>query len=420
MGQAGISDIKNIVILGGSYGGVSTAHYALKHTVPALPSEEYKVIMVSKATEAMCRQACPRALISDDFFPQDKLFVSIATQFEQYPAHHFQFIHGSATAVDDKKRKVDIMTHDNHKQTLSFHALVIATGASTPSPLFGFNSKDGRILRAAWYELRGRLDTVKNIFIAGGGPAGVETAGELGEHLNGHAGYFHSKLQNPKVPVTVITSGPDILPYLKRSIAETAEKYLAKVGVTVVKGRKVVKVTPADAGVEVGQVASGATLQLDNGSIIEADLFIPATGYVPNTGFLRNELLNANGQVSTNPSTLRVNGTGPRVYAIGDASDYARPAVHSILAAVPVLGANLRRDLQVAAGRSESELVEERMFREEKRATQLVAIGRSKGVGSAMGWRLPSWAVWLLKGRDYWLWTVGSVWNGKQWARAAK
>ena len=36
---------------------------------------------------------------------------------------------------------------------------------------------------------------------------------------------------------------------------------------------------------------------------------------------------------------------------------------------------------------------------------------------AAMGWRIPSFLVWLIKGRDYWLWTTGDLWSGKQCAK---
>jgi hypothetical protein len=49
--------------------------------------------------------------------------------------------------------------------------------------------------------------------------------------------------------------------------------------------------------------------------------------------------------------------------------------------------------------------------------TQMVPIGKSKGVGAAMGWRVPSWMVWAIKGRDQWLRTTGGLWSGKQWAK---
>lgn len=92
---------KIVLVLGGSYGGISTAHYVLKHVVPQLPDpNSYQVILASSSSQALCRQACPRALISDDMFNQEKLFVSIPKSFERYPEDQFRFIQGTATNSD--------------------------------------------------------------------------------------------------------------------------------------------------------------------------------------------------------------------------------------------------------------------------------------------------------------------------------
>ncbi|KAJ9145446.1 FAD/NAD(P)-binding domain-containing protein [Pleurostoma richardsiae] len=388
---------KKIVILGGSYGGVSIAHYLLKHAVLQLPEEEsYQVVLVSPSTQTMDRPACPRALISDDMFPQDKLFVGIPALFEQYRKGSFRFIHGRATALHHAGRTVSVTLAgdgDTATETIDYHALVIATGASTPSSLLGF-TKDEKVLHECWASFRTALTSAKSILIAGGGPAGVETAGELGEHLNGRGS------KSPNVAITIVTAGSKILPALRPALAKKAEIYLAKLGVTVIKGARVTTVAPADAGRE-SAVSSRATVTLGDGRMLEADLYIPAMGVRPNTDFVDASLLVPDGRVDTNKSTLRVDGAGPRVYAIGDASNYARPAVHNVLAAVPILGANIKRDLLLAAGKQGAEVGDDKVFKEDTRETQLVPIGKSKG------------------GRDYWLWTTGGLWSGKQWAKEA-
>jgi apoptosis-inducing factor 2 len=405
---------KNIVILGGSYGGVSAAHYLLKHVVPQLPDKaSYQVVLVSASSQVICRPACPRALISDDMFPQEKLFVSILKVFEQYPEGSFRFIHGTATELDHTNRTVSVNFAVGNAEKIDFHALVIATGASTPSPLLGLN-RDDEFLRSNWTAFRKALPTAKSIVIAGGGPAGIETAGELGEYLNGCAGWLSSKLSNPKVSITVVTSGSEILPVLRPTIAKKAEEYLAKVGVTVIKNARVETVAPHGAGTE-SALTTKATLTLVDGKTLDADLYIPATGTRPNTSFIHEALLTSDGRVDTNASTLRVDKAGPRVYAVGDVASYARPAVHAILSAIPVLCANIKRDLLLASGKEESSVGEDRVFKEDTRETQMVPIGKSKGVGAAMGYQLPSFMVWLIKGRDYWLWTTGGLWSGKQW-----
>lgn len=405
---------KNIVILGGSYGGISAAHYVLRHVLPKLPEQEsYQVVLVSIGTEVMCRPACPRAMISDDFFPQEKLFVNIPTQFEKYPQGSFRFVQGTATHLDHVQRTVSIeMAGSGGDVIFDFYALVIATGASTQSPLIGANG-DETLLRSSWNVLRRALPSAKHIVIGGGGPTGVETAGELGEYLNGRAWFFHKGLENPDVKITLLTSGSKLLPVLRPSIAEKAEKLLAKVGVTVVKNSPIQDVSPT--APESGEKPGPVIVSLKDGSTIEADLYIPAFGTTPNTTFIKKELLADDGRVETNTATLRVDKAGERVYAIGDASTYARAAVHHILNAVPVLGANIKRDLLLAAGQSVSGV--DREFKEIKKEMQMVPIGRSKGVGAAFGWQLPSFMVWLIKGRDYFLWTTGPLWNGTHWAK---
>jgi NADH dehydrogenase FAD-containing subunit len=390
---------KKLVIIGGSYGGVSTAHYLLKHVVSHLPNKEsYEVVIVSSSLEVFCRPACPRAMISDEMFPQEKLFVNIPNLFVQYPRDSFRFIHGTATELDHTKRRVSISLATGDTETIDFCALVIASGASTPSLLLGLH-RDGEFLRANWAVFRKALPTAKSIIISGGGPAGVETAGELGEFLNGRAGWFSSKLVNPKVPITVVTAGSKILPALRPAIARKAEEYLAKVGVTVVKDARVKSVSPQGAGTD--NIATKATLTLEDGKTMNADLYIPATGTRPNTDFIHETLLTADGRVDTNASTLRVDKAGPRIYAVGDVASYARPAVHLILSAIPVICANIKRDLLMASAGEKNSVGEDLIFKEDTRETQLVPIGKSKGVGSAMGYQLPSFMVWLIKGRDY-------------------
>ena len=232
--------------------------------------------------------------------------------------------------------------------------------------------------------------------------------------MNGRPGWFGAR-NNPIVSINVYTSGSEILPVLRPSLAKHAEDLLSKVGVTVVKNTRVKSVEAVDGG-DV-QVTSKVVVTLDDGKRVEADLYIPATGTKPNTGFINGSLLTSDGRVDTNPSTLRVDRAGSRVYAVGDVSSAARPAVHLILEAIPVLCANIKRDLLLDSGSEKVSVREDRMFKEDTRETQMVPIGKSKGVGAAMGYQLPSFLVWLIKGRDYWLWTTGGLWSGKQWTK---
>ncbi len=409
--MADSKEIQNIVLLGGSVGAIGSAHYLLRHVVKHLPN--YKVIIVSPNAQFLWRPACPRATVSKTFTNDSRLFVSISDILKQYPKDKVQIIQATATDVNTTERAVTIQVPSGDDQKVLFDALIVATGASTASPLLGLTG-DENSLRQAWKTFQEALPNAKNIVIAGGGPAGIETAGELGEMLNGRKGWFGSS--EPQVKITVVTAGSQILPHLRASIAETAERYLADVGVEVVKDTRVQSVSPEDAGTE-SNLTTQATIYLSSGSSLSADLYIPAMGTKPNTSFINGSLLAQDGRIKVDPVTLRVEGGGPRIYAVGDASTYARPTIHSMFDAIPVLCTNMKHDLLAASGK-ESELNQsDRKFTEDIREAQFVPIGSQRGVGALMGWRLPSWVVSWAKGKNYLLWATSGIVTGKQWAK---
>jgi hypothetical protein len=41
------------------------------------------------------------------------------------------------------------------------------------------------------------------------------------------------------------------------------------------------------------------------------------------------------------------------------------------------------------------------VFKVDEREMMVVPLGSGGGVGAIMGWKLPSWAAWLIKGRDF-------------------
>lgn len=141
---------------------------------------------------------------------------------------------------------------------------------------------------------------------------------------------------------------------------------------------------------------------LENGKELHADVYIPAMGYSPLTSYVPSHLLNAKGAVETNEKTLRVDKAGPRVYAMGDVTSFSRGGILEIMDETPVLGTNIKRDLLAAHKDGNAKPTgADRIYTPNLTETQVVPVGQSKGVGAAFGWRLPSWAVWLIKGRDF-------------------
>jgi apoptosis-inducing factor 2 len=413
------SNTKTILILGGSYGGVGTAHYILKHVIPSLPKkDDYRVALVSSSSHFLVRPACPRALVSENALPRDKLFVPLTAAFEQYTSPTITLYHGTVTKLDHSACTASVISSsDNTEINIDYYALIIATGATAASPLLGLFG-DHRKTEEAWTLFQKKLPTAKSIVIVGGGPSGVETAGELGQHLKAGSG--------SNVAITLVTKGKQLLPDLPLSVSQKAESQLSKLGVSVLKTRSVEKVTSIGTNSELAgsyaadknleQLTEAVTVHLDDGKTLQADLYIPSIGITPNTSFLDKGLLDKGGYVKVDSSSLRVENAGPRVYSLGHVCSSKPQAIHAIMGQAPVIGENLKQDL-LAAGRGvEADKTKYRAYEAESRVSQLVVIGK-KGVGLAFGWKIPSFLVWLIKGRDYWLGMTPPMWNGKQFAK---
>lgn len=386
---------ETILILGGSFAGISAAHYALKHTIPQLPKKDgasYTVTLVNPSKDFFWRIAGPRAVASKQMMPKSKYIYPIEPAFA-YAKDKFTFVQGTATHVDAAGQTVSVTTASGEQQSIPYAALIIATGITTPSPFFT-QTTDAADLEARYDAFQKSLKTAKTVVIGGAGPVGVETAGEVAEALNGKPGFMASAPKNPKAKVTIVCAEKKMLPILRESLSKQAEKLLNRLGADVLYNTKVVSTTTTGEG-----EASKTTVQLSDGKTLEADIYIDATGVRPNTGFLPKEWLDNRNRVSCNPKTLRVEVAAPRVYVIGDAGSYTRGGVMDMADAIPVAMTNLKTDL--TAHISGNAPGPDRHYTANLKENQLVPIGTAKGVGAASGHPMPSLMVWGIKGRDY-------------------
>lgn len=423
---------KEVIILGASYGGLNATHYFLKHVLPALPDKQsYHVKLIDPSTTWFVRVGAPRGIVSEKLLSFDKFMLPIEDNFKQYPKETFSFVQGTATSLDASARTVTISLPDGQTQVLNYYALIIATGAASATPVLGPQGAH-TVSVDAINAFRKALPEAKSIIIAGGGPAGVETAGEIGEFLNGSAGWFQSRPKTIKTQITLITADSKLLPVLRPAIAQKAEKMLNRVGVDVIYSTRVESTVPERAGRldahgGLDELLSKTTVTLSSGESKEVDLYIPAIGLKPNTSWLPKELLSEGGRIDTNKSTLRVDSAGPRVYAVGDAASYSKGGVFELFEAIPVVLTNVKRDLLFAASQEnasgESAKVPSGKDRPLKAAvgeSQVVPIGTKGGIGAIFGWKLPSFAVWLIKGRDYLASTYPDTVNGGKFKNESK
>ncbi|OAL51134.1 FAD/NAD(P)-binding domain-containing protein [Pyrenochaeta sp. DS3sAY3a] len=387
---------ETILILGGSFAGISAAHYALKHILPQLPKKEgvsYNVTLVNPSKTFYYRIAAPRACVSKQMMPSDKIFYPIEPAFT-YAFPKFKFIQGTATHVDPAAQTVSVTTAEGEQQTIPYASLVIATGFTTPSPLFT-QTTDSASLEAIYTDFQKSLKSAKTVVIGGGGPVGVETAGEVAEILNGKPGLLASAPKSPKAKVTLICGDKKLLPILREAIGQTAQQFLKRLGCEVTYNTRIVSAT------KLGDEPGAKTkIELSNGQSIEADIYIDATGSRPNTAFLPKDWLDNRNRLACNAKTLRVeHASATRVYAAGDVGSYTRGGILDIYDAIPVAMTNLRTDL--VAHLNGAAPGGDRHYTPNLKEQQICPIGTQKGVGAFNGFRVPSQMVWAIKGRAY-------------------
>ncbi|CAI9635723.1 unnamed protein product [Alternaria burnsii] len=287
------------------------------------------------------RVGSPRVAASTARMSTDRIVLDLSKGFEHYPANDFTFVEALATSLDTTSRTISYCKETtSEEERLSYHALIIATGSRTYHQAFSQSGNLSTTLDAI-QDINTKVETAQKIVIVGGGPTGVEFAGEVAEHRNGKPGWFH--VIKPNAEITLITSGKRLLPTLRHSIGKAAEAKLIALGVDVTYGTRVTNTS----------IENGSTkITLQDGKELQADF-----------------------------QTLRVDTAGPRVYALGDIASYSNNNIQSITDGQPVLYINLKRDLLSFDPRSPDAGPKgnDKIYTPETRENQIVPIGSQGG-----------------------------------------
>jgi len=345
----------NILVLGGSYAGLSTVHQLLTNLLPDLRTSDmgnlhYKVYLVSPSTHLYWNICAPRAIISAALLPLSAAFHELAPALRRYPRSDFQFILGTATHLDTRACSVTIDCRAapstladpdpadddaaayayayTEQMRLDYHALVIATGSTAHSPLLSLRGPHTATV-AALTDFHARLATAETVLVAGAGCTGVEVAGQLAHFCNRSSGGGGGALDasatgaarptnlwsaltrkpvvNPNAKkIVLVTRSARLLPHLQPRVGERAERQLRNMGVRIITGVEVSASTVDDA-------TGRTTLHLANGTTLGGDLYIPCTGVTANSylaGAPGGPLVRPDGAIRTvggpDASTLRV------------------------------------------------------------------------------------------------------------------
>ncbi|MEX3939946.1 NAD(P)/FAD-dependent oxidoreductase [Paraburkholderia sp. EG287B] len=277
-----------VVIYGGGIAGALLAK-TLSRTLPVTlvdPNEYFEVPM-----------AAPRSLVKPEFAEQ-----SIIPFAKALPRVH----HVRGTLVELRRNGGLVELHDGRRHVVKGRVTVLATGSAFSNSLMRAMGGASVNERKAFYaSYQQRIAAAQRILIVGGGPIGVEVAGEISE--------IH-----PQKSITILEAGPRLLGGTSEAAAAHAAKVLKNRGVTLLLNErlKLAGSTSADAFAPAGEA------QTESGKRIPYDLLIWCIGGKPNTGYMKQHFpsaLNGAGRIRVTPE-LRVVGMDT-VFALGDITD---------------------------------------------------------------------------------------------------
>ncbi len=311
-----------IVIAGGGFAGVTTAH-ALRD---AARSGDVEVALISRENAFVFYPLMPE-VISGALRVE-----TILTSIRQVVPHARLYV-GELTAIDRERQVVTIQhgLYQHHQEPLElpYDHLVLALGGIPAT--FGIPGLDDyafdvqRLSNA--FALRNHLiDLLEQadietdleeqrrlltVAVIGGGPTGVEVAAEI-RSLFTHALPFYRNIRPGTERIVLIEALPRLLTGFPESAAERAARELRRRGIEVSLGRKVVRVEPA-------------AVVLDDGSVVESRTIVSAIGVEPNPLVRSFGLpLDQRGRLVVD-EYLRVSGYS-NIWAIGDNAAVTDPA----------------------------------------------------------------------------------------------
>lgn len=391
-----VSMAKTIVILGAGWAGLPLTHKLLKYTLPKA-KDGMKVVLVSPNSHFYWNIAAVRGVIPGAV-PDEQLFIPIEPGFVQYSANNFEFVLGKAERIDPGRNIIEVVTNENALRLFSYDQLVIATGSQIRSNLpFKHVGTDEETL-AALHFLQKQIEIAKSIVVAGAGPTGVETAGELA------AAYGGGK------DITLIVSGERVLQasHALPSVSQAAEKDLQKLGVKLVRKTQVKDVQTDTMGED--NIVGQTTLTLSDGTTLVTNLYLPLFGVQVNTSFLPTSLLDSVGNLVLD-ETMRVVGT-ENIWGIGDVGNLEPKQVTVTDAQIIHLSAALDSVLVGDGGQVKE-------YKPSGKTMIFITMGKKYATAQIGGWKLWGWITSYVKGRTLFVDTAQSYVGGKQLRHAS-
>ncbi|KAL9235879.1 hypothetical protein vseg_010611 [Gypsophila vaccaria] len=264
MSESGKNDV---VIVGGGIAGALLAKLLQDHaSVTLIDPKEYFEITWAALRSMVDQSMAERSVIHySEFLPQVNLVTSLA-----------------ASVTENK-----VFTSDGN--SIRYDYLVIATGHVNTDPV----TRSESILK--YQTALDCIKSSKSILIIGGGPTGVELAGEIID-------------QFPDKKITLVHRGPRLLEFIGSKASQKATDWLASKKVEVILKQSV------------NLTAEEGVFQTSSGEIIIADCHFDCTGKPLGSSWLTDTILRGSLDLQKRlvvDKNLRVKGF-KNIFAIGD------------------------------------------------------------------------------------------------------
>jgi apoptosis-inducing factor 2 len=333
-------NLAKVIVVGGGYSGTAVAK---------LLDQEFDVTLIEKQETFFHNVGALRAAVDPSWL--EKIFIPYDGLLKRG-----KVLHNFVTEVTPNK------VHLDNTETLGFDYLILATGSSYPFPA-KMSSNDVKSSKESILHLSEKIRTAQRVLIVGGGPVGVELAGEIASKY-------------PQKMITLVHTGKTLIgapfhPKLGKKLLDG----LQMMGVQVVLGERVLldNLNPVD-------FVQTQTYVTDKGAEILADLLFTCYGAKVNNKYLLThfaEQLDEHGRVKVNQK-MQIEGYS-NIFAVGDLTNVDEPKMALLSGAhASIVAANIKTlHLNKTTGQQKTLKV----YQPSKTPLIIVPLGESNGAG---------------------------------------
>ncbi|GAA5876986.1 hypothetical protein JCM16303_006360 [Sporobolomyces ruberrimus] len=366
---------KNVVIVGLGLSGTHTLE-SLSKTLPS----SHRIIAISPIPGYWPVAALRAAVIPN----YEKNTIAPLSHLLPADSRHRILEGYSVEEVKDHSIVLD-KSHPDFGKEIEFEYMVLATGSSYPFPCRPPPGSTESSIVELFSSLQKQIAKSSSVLVLGGGPVGIELAGEIAEYYNGSPGREGKK-------VTLVHNGPRFLANqeeFKPKLGDNLRGQLEKLGVEMIFNEKI------DVGDrETGSLERGEDqeFKLSSGEVIKADFLFLAFGNAPNTSFLPSSYLDeSTHRVLVHPSFQTK--ANPRIFAIGDICSIEEPKLY----------ANAKSHGGYVSQNIVSLIQGKAIGLKEYTpgaAMMVVSVGSKGGAGQLFGWVLGPWLMSIAKSKN--------------------